>query len=296
MDRTRIRELAGWACHRLMPSLVDSHTVLNSKAPTPFWIPVLRTIRYRALGLGLPLTTNDRRIASFRDRYRGRRAFIIGNGPSLNRLDLTLLKDEITFGVNSIYLNREKMGFLPTHYVVEDTHVAEDRADEINRLCGTHKWFGNYLRYCLDADPDVIWLNVRFRYDPYAGFPHFSRDAGRMLWVGGTVSYLCMQLAYYMGVSETYLVGFDHSYVIPADAKISGNSITSQSDDPNHFHPDYFGRGYRWHDPQVDRMEASYLRARGEFERAGRRIFNATAGGKLEVFPRVEYSSLFGRG
>ena len=279
-----------------MSLVVDSHTVLSSKAPTPFWIPVLRTARYRVLGLGLPPTANERRIASFRNRYLGRRAFIIGNGPSLNQLDLSLLKEEITFGVNSFYLNRDKMGFLPTHYIVEDTLVAEDRAAEINRLAGTNKWFGNYLRYCLEDGPDVIWLNVRFRYDPYDGFPHFSRNAGRMLWVGGTVSYLCMQLAYYMGVSETYLIGFDHSYVIPADAKVSGNSITSQSDDPNHFHPDYFGKGYRWHDPRVERMEVSYRRARAEFERAGRKIFNATAGGKLEVFPRVMYSSLFRRG
>ena len=80
---------------------------------------------------------------------------------------------------------------------------------------------------------------------------------------------------------------------LPAHAAVARDTIPSQSDDPNHFHPDYFGKGYRWHDPMVERMEQSYVRAKAEFERVGRRIFNASAGGHLEVFPRVAYASLF---
>ena len=36
------------------------------------------------------------------------------------------------------------------------------------------------------------------------------------------------------------------------------------SDDPNHFHPDYFGKGFRWHDPQVNKMIEAYQRPRSE--------------------------------
>jgi hypothetical protein len=96
-----------------------------------------------------------------------------------------------------------------------------------------------------------------------------------------------------MGFSKVYLIGFDHSYTIPKDAQVSGVDILSQSDDPNHFVPGYFGRGYRWHDPRVDRMEQAYRRAGEAFEADGRKIYNATVGGRLEVFERVEYSSLF---
>ena len=67
----------------------------------------------------------------------GKRCFIIGNGPSLVKCDLTLLKNEITIGSNGIFLIFEKMGFKPTFYTVEDGLVAEDRADEINRIKGT---------------------------------------------------------------------------------------------------------------------------------------------------------------
>ncbi|MHC4911736.1 MAG: FkbM family methyltransferase, partial [Planctomycetota bacterium] len=232
-------------------------------------------------------------LRDFANGYSGRRAFIIGNGPSLNKMDLSFLKNEITFGVNSIFYNFGRMGFKPTFYVVEDKLVAEDRAEEINALTGMTKVFGTDLQYCLKDSEDVIWANVIYDFSNYPGFPHFSKDASECLWVGGTVSYLCMQLAYYMGLTEVYLVGFDHNYIIPADAKVEGTVITSISSDPNHFHPDYFGKGQRWHDPRLDRMEKAYDRAKEVFEAGGRKIFNSTVGGKLDIFPRVDYESLF---
>jgi hypothetical protein len=253
----------------------------------------MRTLRYRLAGWGFPVTLNEKCLLGFKEKHKGKRAFVIGNGPSLNQCDLGLLRNEITFGVNAIYLNREAMGFHTTYYVVEDNFVAEDRADEINQLKGPTKFFGNYLRYCLESHPDVIWVNLRMNYGPYPGFPHFSQNAARVLWVGGTVTYVCLQLAYYMGIKDVYLIGFDHSYKIPPDAKIEGTGILSQSNDPNHFDATYFGKGYRWHDPMVERMEQAFCRARGAFEANGRRILNATVGGKLEVFERVDYRSLF---
>lgn len=276
----------------LLDRLRDSHTIPWNCPKPSFVTLVWRTVRYRSARANIFLTENEKRIATYKDYHKGGRAFILGNGPSLNLCDLKLLKNEITFGVNSIFLNYDNMGFHPTYYVVEDVFVAEDRANEINRYHGPVKFFGNYLRYCLADSDRTLWLNTRFRYDNYPGFPHFSHNALRNVWTGGTVSYICIQLAYYMGFSEVYLLGFDHSYTIPADAKISGTEIVSTSDDPNHFHPDYFGKGYRWHDPMVERMEVAYRRAKEEFESTGRKIYNATEGGKLEVFDRVKYSSL----
>ena len=237
--------------------------------------------------------STSKELKDYHNRFAGERAFIIGNGPSLNDLDLTKLADEYTFGVNSIYYLFDEMGFKPSFYVVEDTLVAEDRADDINQLSGMPKFFGTYLDYCLNDGPEVIWTNVIFDYSEYPGFPHFSRRADHCLWVGGTVSYLCMQLAYFMGFSEVYLIGFDHSYDIPDDAQIDGTVITSASDDPNHFHPAYFGKGKRWHDPRLDRMELAYHKAHQVYTQDHRVIYNATRGGELEIFPRIEYDSIF---
>ncbi len=251
---------------------------------------IARTLRYRCASRGVPLTVNEKRIYRLKGIHRGARCFIVGNGPSLNDTDLRKLTSEITFGVNSVFLNTQ--GFIPRYYVVEDVFVAEDRAREINEYKGPVKFFGNYLRYCLKGD-DILWLNVIFRYHSYPGFPHFSKNALRRLWVGGTVSYLCMQLAYYMGCAEVYLVGFDHRYAISEKEASQGNRIVSERDDPNHFHKDYFGKGYRWHHPQTERMEKAYREAREVFEKSGRRIYNATQGGSLEIFKRIPYDSLF---
>ena len=235
-----------------------------------------------------------RRLNGLRSAYKGKRCFIIGNGPSLNDLDLTLLKDEYTFGVNAIYTNYERMGFFPNFLVIEDVFVAEDRADELNALKSSHKFFGNYLSYCLENDDVSHRLNVEFNYGNHIDSPRFSRNSLRKIYVGGTVTYLCMQLAYFMGFTEVYLIGFDHSYKINKTvARASNTLISTVDDDPNHFSNSYFGKNKRWHDPNVERMERSYIVAKREFELDDRKIFNATAGGNLEVFERVTYSNLF---
>lgn len=269
-------------------TVIDSHLQPGMWGPLPLHRAAWWSVKHRAR-----LTSNERRLAALKDKHKGERCFIMGNGPSLNQCDLTKLRGEITFGVNSIFLNTDQMGFVPTYYVVEDILVAEDRARQIDAFKGPTKFFGNYLRRFLSEGPDTLWTNVRVNYADYANFPHFSTDAVRQLWVGGTVSYICLQLAYHMGFRDVHLVGFDHNYAIPNDAKIDGNRIETTSTDPNHFHPDYFGKGYRWHNPRVDRMEIAYVRAKREFEAVGRRVTNATMGGKLEVFERVNYEELF---
>jgi hypothetical protein len=261
--------------------------------PQPSIISMLvMSIRYYAASKNFNLTKNDGLLASFYNKHINERAFILGNGPSLRKCNLEKLKKEITFGVNSIYLNYENMGYYPSYYVIEDPLVAEDRRDEINSYKGAIKFIGNALNYSLNDTSTTVWMNVLYRYDEYHNFPYFSKNALRKIWVGGTVSYLCMQLAYYMGFKEVILLGFDHSYELPEDSIVDGNRILSQSDDPNHFHPDYFGKGYRWHDPNLNRMEMAYKKARDVFEEEGRQIINATVGGKLEVFNRVNFDDL----
>lgn len=227
----------------------------------------------------------------WKDRYRGRRVFIIGNGPSLSTTDLRPLKDEVTIASNGIFLMFERMGFLPTFYTVEDVLVAEDRAAVINGIRGTTKIFPEDLKHCLKRDPDTLYIN--FCRPGYLGFPKFSdRFEERVYW-GGTVTFLNLQLAYYLGSREMYLVGVDHHYhQHTEDDSKAGSVITSGSMDRNHFHPDYFGPGFRYHDPRVDRMEAAYRKAKEFLAQRGCAVFNATLGGRLEVFPRVSFAEI----
>ena len=212
----------------------------------------------------------------------------MGNGPSLLRCDLTLLQDEITISSNAQYLIWGAMGFVPTFLTVEDSLVAEDRAEELCALEQPIKIFPRDLSYCLSGGLNTIFINFTRDYRP---FPKFSSEFEKIVYWGGTVSLLNLQLAYYLGCNEIYLIGFDHNYHVPD--RTTGHVITSQSDDVNHIHPDYFGKGYRWHDPNLARMELGYSEARRFLDSVGIPVRNATVGGKLEVFERVDYSALF---
>lgn len=233
---------------------------------------------------------NRRRLETMRDSYAGRRCFVIGNGPSLGEMDLAPLRQEITIGSNCLFLLFEDIGFKPTFLTVEDRLVAEDRGDIISALRGATKVIPSDLAHFIRPDDDTVYIWFRRHY---SHFPTFSPDLARTAFWGGTVTFLNLQLAYYIGCRDVYLIGVDHSYDIPDDADIAERGvITSRSADPNHFSPDYFGPGYRWHDPKVERMERSYVAAREFGATHHLRISNATDGGKLEVFPRVEYSEI----
>lgn len=235
----------------------------------------------------LDLSPHRKRIRDLRDRYAGRRCFVVGNGPSLSQTPLDPLTNEVTIASNSIFLLFGGTGFRPTFYTVEDRLVAEDRASVINQLHGMAKIFPADLWQHLKEDEETIYVN--FKRGEYDGFPKFSDRLDEVVYWGGTVTFMNLQLAWHLGCREVYLVGIDHSYQRPSPKdEVEGNVITSQTADVNHFHPDYFGPGYRWHDPRVDRMELAYLEARRFFTEHGGMIYNATVGGKLEVFPRFK--------
>ncbi len=233
----------------------------------------------------------------FANAHAGQRCFVIGNGPSLNRTDLWPLRNEITFGFNGIYHLTRSCGFAPTYYLVEDNHVIEDNLDEIRSATSEHCFFPSRYQDVLDGRPDTAnffrtdW-QFYWRNTPHYGNPRFSHDVSDVIYVGQTVTYLSLQLAAYMGFSEIHLIGMDFDYDVPVDVEVDGYSITSDGADANHFHPDYFGPGKKWHLPQLDRVALNYTNARKEIEGLGRTITNATVGGKLEIFDRMDFGSL----
>lgn len=221
-----------------------------------------------------------------------KRIFVLGNGPSLKKTDLDLLKDEITIGFNGIFLHKS---FKPTIHIVEDHLVAEDRVDEIVNFDCPVKIFPSYLGYCIPPQDNTIFLN----HLPRKSFPvdtDFSDDAANISYTGGTVTYTGLQVAASLGFEEIILIGVDASYKVEnveRSTDYGTGVLESKSDDVNHFDPSYFGKGYRWHDPNVHTMLQAYRKVRNYAERTGKRVVNATIGGELEVFPRVNYWDLF---
>jgi hypothetical protein len=84
--------------------------------------------------------------------------------------------------------------------------------------------------------------------------------------------------------------GVDHNYVTSGKPNAT---VVSQGDDPNHFHPGYFGKGFRWQLPDIEAWEMAYAMSRRAYEQDGREVVDATIGGKLQVFKKVDYASLF---
>lgn len=221
-----------------------------------------------------------------------KRIFVLGNGPSLKKTDLALLKDEITIGFNGIFLHKS---FVPTIHIVEDHLVAEDRAEEIRKMKCPVKIYPSYLAYCLPEQENTIFLN----HLPRKSFPvdtDFSDRAEEITYTGGTVTYTGLQVAASLGFEEIILIGVDASYKVEnveRSTDYGTGVLESKSDDVNHFDPSYFGKGYRWHDPNVHTMLQAYRKVRNYAERTDKRVVNATIGGELEVFPRVNYLDLF---
>ncbi len=226
-----------------------------------------------------------RNLAALKDKYRGERCFIIGNGPSLRKTDVSKLKNEYTFGMNRVYLAFEEWGFQTTFLVSINDLVIEQCVDDFLAL-DMPRFFSWHSRKYFQPST----LNPpTFLYTTYEGIK-FASDARYRLWEGATVTNVCLQLAYHMGFETAILIGVDHSFKSKGKAN---TTVTSSGDDPNHFDPRYFGKGFRWQLPDLDMSETAYLLARQSYKKDGRRVLDATVGGKLTVFEKRDYESLF---
>jgi hypothetical protein len=223
------------------------------------------------------------KLQEFENKYQGERCFIIGNGPSLRNTDLTRLKKEYTFGMNRIYLAFPDMGFPTSFFVSINDLVIEQTAADIQGL-KMPKFISWRSHHWLKPSQDLFFL-----YTTYTG-PKFSKNAAGRLWEGATVTFIALQLAYFLGFKEVVLIGVDHSFTTKGKPN---ETVVSQGDDPNHFSSTYFGKGFRWQLPDLETSELAYRMAKDAFEKDGRKVLDATVNGNLAVFPKVNYDRLF---
>jgi hypothetical protein len=228
-----------------------------------------------------------KRLNQLKDIHKGKRAFIIGNGPSLKQTDLTKLKNEITFGMNRIYIAFPEMGFQTTYFVsINDLVIEQFHQDILNLSMPKFLAWRSHKHFSPNLPIEKI---PTFLYTSYTG-PKFSTDVSGRVWEGATVTTVALQLAYHMGISQVILIGVDHNFTSKGEAN---QTVTSQGDDPNHFMPNYFGQGVKWQLPDLDTSEIGYMMARDAYQENNREVLDATVGGKLNIFPKVEYNSLF---
>lgn len=258
--------------------------------------PVFRQL----VGMGVPpekivapllSPDNLRNWRHFEGLHRGRRLFIVGNGPSLRLSDLELLhsRRELSFAFNKIYLAFSECPYRPTYYLVEDDWVAKNNAARIRGLSGPAKFFPDYLLPILgppDASTTLFYFSVQ---SPHSFEPRLSTEP-LLLHSGYSCTFSAIQLGLWLGFSEIILIGVDFSFSVPPP-EIDGS--LSYQGEQNHFLPGYRSPGERWNPPYLEQTEKAYTLARKVAEERGVKIYNATRGGCLEVFERVSFDSLF---
>lgn len=229
----------------------------------------------------------------FKDMYLGKKCIIIGNGPSLNLIDFSLFKDTPTFGVNSIFLAKDRLPSPISFYVVEDTKVFEEnesRIYEFAKECD-NTFLPTLYKEKAKSHGEFVFFRMNGGFyrkdDPYYCHPRFSFSADEVTYCGQSVTMQNLQLAFWMGFTEVALIGMDFSYSIPKETEVVGHHYHSKGDDPNHFDKSYFGAGKTWKDPRLNRVAANYELAKTAYEAAGRKIYNCSVGGSLEVFDRM---------
>jgi hypothetical protein len=227
---------------------------------------------------------NKAYIRGFRNSHAGQRCIIIGNGPSLKQTDLSLLRNENSFGLNRLYLMFDELGFTTTFHVVVNQLVVEQCAEDFEKLKAPLFTTAASRRYLHRTD-NTAYL------DSLAG-PRFFGDVSRGIWEGATVTFVAMQLAYHMGFSKVVLIGVDHRFAVSGPAH---QVVESTGPDASHFDPNYFGRGFKWQLPDLETSELAFTMARNKFESDGRQIVDATVGGALTVFPKTTLSEALGK-
>lgn len=298
MDKSPAQDQA--APETVAPAVNLSTRLANRVLPTPVRRVVRRTLgvptrlRYALAAGGVWANENHRLLGALRGKHAGQRVFLIGGGPSIREQDLHLMRGEVTIAFNTFFNTARQLGWMPTYYLVEDPFGAEDNRDELNALQGTTKIFAHDLRSWLKPDPRTIYVCFdRYYADfPSRRFPRFSPDASRVVYWGGTVTYMGLQLAYFFSAKEIYMMGMDLSFNAPTAEK-PGAVFVSTGPASDHAHPDDFRAGMRRPHPRTDRMQRAIEFGSQWLWKRGVAVYNATRGGQLQGVPRKNYEELF---
>lgn len=239
-----------------------------------------------------------------RGRHAGRRAFIMGNGPSINKQDLARLNGEIVFTVSNGYLHDRYAAISPQYHCVPQISSPNlDRAARVAWLREMHDRTGQAEIFLSETEAELVRSEKIFpgrtvRYlrlsEAWQSFPTDQLiDIARPVPGVQSVPIMVLMIALYMGLSPIYLLGTDHDHFRTGRYDYFYTPQLLAGKDPD-VAPD--GRVTTpLHDEfaSLHRLWSQYRHLRLIAEANGMKIFNATAGGALDEFRRVAFVDLF---
>lgn len=227
-------------------------------------------------------------LKKYRNIHKGKRCFIIGTGPSLTTEDLELLKNEITFGSNRIFEIYSKTDWRPTYYMNQDYQLIQKYVNEIGKLDAKGILLPVEFLNQFTGNDKVSYFVLRHR-DFYPKDADFSKNIHYYLGQGFTVTYGAIQMAYYMGFSEVYLLGIDHNYSISLNEK----GVPVMNDGVQDYFKGSTASNKGLNLPRIVESTVAYMTARKFADRQKNfTVYNATRGGKLEAFERVDLDEI----
>lgn len=238
-------------------------------------------------------TKYGKRLALLKNKYRGQRCFLVGNGPSLSAEDLTLLHkhNEVTFGFNRIYNIFEETPWRPTFYISQDEKMLGGCIDYVSGMETGIKLIPIQMEWYFNLKVrNAVSFNMIPQISNNPEEYLFSEDAAQCLYNSSTGMYTAAQLAAYMGFKEIYFIGVDHHFHTSMNNKgeiVVDNAVK-----------DYFSDKYNedkkdLYIPNTEKSTLTYIAMKNHCEKRNISVFNATRGGKLEVFERVDFDKLF---
>jgi hypothetical protein len=224
-------------------------------------------------------------IQQFKNTHPGEICVIVGNGPSLDETPLEKLAQKYpTFAANKIYDSASHPDFIPSVWTCIDDLMLTD--------C---------IPYLI-AHPEFISDKFIPRHIPLSGSHPlntevaigFSKDAAEKVFLGGTVSYVNLQIARYMGFTTALLVGMDHRYDKAGAQDRPGSKMIADGDDPDHFksrNEAYFSKGRLYNRPELEAIERYFFPlAKQAFNQTGGKVINLTPNTAEQVFEKGKFS------
>jgi hypothetical protein len=231
---------------------------------------------------------------ALKDSKKGKTAFIVGNGPSLNVTPLYLLNGEDTFCFNRINIMFPRLNWRPTYYMITDDLVAQDMKQEIPEILplvdkaffpDLHPSNIDFRKIIDHVEGKTMWLDTTF--------PGFSKALPKC-GINKSVAVASIQIAAYLGYEKICLLGVDVNYAKHnVEKKNSREWVSLDNDDANHFDPNYFGKGRAYHDPSTESMIQKFNEA-NDFFSDEIEFLNVGIGGNLNYYKRSSIQQALG--
>ncbi|MCF6171891.1 MAG: DUF115 domain-containing protein [Bacteroidales bacterium] len=275
-------------------------TTFQRQGVKGIYIKSLRRVKSDCLRLTLNNKKNKQEWKNLKNKYAGKRVFLIGNGPSLNKTPLYLLKDEYTMCFNRFSLFFERLNWTPSFFATTDNLVLSDLLTELDSVVSksAYSFFpdihfrGEKFINKIEQKDNILWIHQLFGRG-------FSTNLPKVF-PGGSVIYEGFQILRHLGFKEIILLGVDMNFQIHKSVKYldskSVDIISEQDDDPNHFDPRYFGKNRKYHQPEAFVIQSiiDNLDFLGQnMDKFGLQILNAGYDSKVTSFPKVDFESLF---